>query len=329
MGKSDSEPPARPGSKACGEYLGDRFWLEKPRSHVTRSLRRGVLAVTQIKSDLPTPEPSQSIGYDEAYLVGLMVSDVPNNQLWQEGRAARPNSLKAGSTALFDLRRDPINYTQTAHYSLHFYLPRTVLIELAEQAGQRFDGELCYDFAIGYDDPVIRHLGAALLPALERGETLDGLLLDHILYAVGAHVIQQYGDMGPTKSPARGGLTRWQEKRVKQLMSANLGSNVSLKRLADECGLSVTYFARAFRQSTRTSPHRWLQQRRIEKAITMLSSKQLPLADVAIECGFADQSHFTRVFTKHVGVAPGQWRREQNTGAPPPTRAGGRDSGAS
>lgn len=310
MGKSSCEFPVRPLPRAYGEYLGDRFWLEKAKSHVTRSLKRGVLAVTQIKSDLATPEPSQSIAYDEAYLVGLMVCDVPNNQLWQDGRAAKPHSLAAGSTALFDLRRDPINYTQGAHHSLHFYLPRAVLIEVAAQGGQRFDGELRYDFAVGYEDPVIRHLGAALLPGLERDETLDGLFLDHILYAVAAHVIKTYADPAPTKIPERGGLTRWQERRVKELMTANLGSDVSLKTLAEACGLSVTYFARAFRQSTQTSPHRWLQERRIEKAMDRLALSEVSLADVAIECGFADQSHFTRVFAKHVGVAPGQWRRE-------------------
>ena len=56
---------------AYGEGLASRFWLEKAESHVTRSLKRGILAVTEIKSTLPTPEPSQSLGYDEAYLVGL------------------------------------------------------------------------------------------------------------------------------------------------------------------------------------------------------------------------------------------------------------------
>lgn len=307
---------SRRSSQAHGDYLGDRFWLEKPRSHVTRSLKRGVLAVTQIRSDLPTPEPSQSIPYDEAYLAGLMIWDSPDNQLWQDGHAARAHTMPSGSTALFDLRRDPINFTRTAHHSLHFYLPRVALMEIAEQGGVRFDGELCYDFAVGYDDPVIRDLGAALLPSLERNDPLDGLVLDHILYAAATHMVQRYGNIGSAKIAAGGTLTRWQERRAKELMAANLGSNISLKMLADECGLSVTHFARAFRRATERSPHHWLQERRIEKAAKMLSNRNIALADVAIACGFADQSHFTKVFTKHMGVAPGQWRRQQ---PPPPS----------
>ena len=83
-----------------------------------------------------------------------------------------------------------------------------------------------------------------------------------------------------------------------------------LVQLAEECGLSVAHFARAFRQSLKTSPHRWLLERRIERAMAMLSREQASLADIALACGFSDQSHFTRVFAKHAGVSPGQWRRE-------------------
>lgn len=294
---------------AHGEYLADRFWLPKPKTHVMRSLKRGVLAVTQIKSDLPTPEPSQSIGYDEAYLVGLMVDDVPDHQLWQDGRPARTESFRSGEMALFDLRRDPVNYTRTAHHSLHFYLPRAALVELAEQSGLSFGGELRYRFAAGYDDPVVRHLGLALLPALEDGGAIGGLFLDHVLHAVAAHVLGRYGEMGHPARRARGGLTPSQLRRALELMRACLGSDISLTQLAAECELSVPHFARAFRQSTGTSPHRWLQEKRIEQAQRLLRSGDMALTRIAADCGFADQSHFTRVFSRHVGASPGRWRK--------------------
>jgi AraC-like DNA-binding protein len=92
-------------------------------------------------------------------------------------------------------------------------------------------------------------------------------------------------------------------------MSASIGSDLSLRALADECGLSVSHFARAFRQSTGTSPHQWIVERRIEQATAKLAGGEASLAEIAVECGFADQSHFTRVFAKHVGSSPGQWRR--------------------
>jgi AraC-like DNA-binding protein len=269
-----------------------------------------VLAVTQIRSDLPTPEPSQSIGYDEAYLVGLMVGDVPDHELWQDGRPVRTEPFRAGDTALFDLRRDPINLTRTGHHSLHFYLPRAALGELAEQSGARFSGELAYRFASGHDDPVMRHLGAALLPALEAGGPINGLFLDHILHAVGAHVLERYGEVRATGSGhAAGGLAPLQLRRAQELMRANLSADVSLTQLADECGLSAPHFARAFRQSTGLSAYRWLLQERIEQAKALLARGDQPLSGIALECGFADQSHFTRTFRRYAGVSPGRWRR--------------------
>jgi len=213
--------PGQGAAGAYGEHLADRFWLERPVAYVTRSLSRGPLAVTQIRSDFPTPEPSRSIGYDEAYLIGLMVADVPDHQLWQDGRAVRTEAFQGGNTALYDLRRDPVSFTRTAHHSLHFYMPRGTLRELAERAGARFDGELRFRFAVAGDDPVIRMLGAALLPALERGGALSGLFLDHILYAAAVHVLDRYGELGPLYST--GGLTPAQVRRATGMMDAALG----------------------------------------------------------------------------------------------------------
>ena len=109
----------------------------------------------------------------------------------------------------------------------------------------------------------------------------------------------------------RGVLAAWQERRVRELMSANLQGNVSTRDLARECSLSVGHFARAFRCSTGLSPHQWLLQRRIDKANALLRDARLSLAEIALACGFADQSHFTKAYTRLRGISPGAWRRQQ------------------
>ena len=96
-------------------------------------------------------------------------------------------------------------------------------------------------------------------------------------------------------------------------MSESLNEDIPLRRLANECGLSVRHFARAFRQSTGYSPHRWLLKHRVYHARELLSNRALSLPDVAFSCGFADQSHFTRVFSAMIGVSPGAWRRANGT----------------
>jgi AraC-like DNA-binding protein len=111
--------------------------------------------------------------------------------------------------------------------------------------------------------------------------------------------------------PIHGGLAPWQERRAKELLSANLDGNVSLTEVARECGLSISHFSRAFRQSTGMAPHRWLIQRRVEAAKELLrDASSLTLLDIALRCGFANQSHFTRTFAGVVGSSPGSWRRQ-------------------
>jgi methylphosphotriester-DNA--protein-cysteine methyltransferase len=68
--------------------------------------------------------------------------------------------------------------------------------------------------------------------------------------------------------------------------------------------------ARAFRQSVGMPPHQWLMQHRVDPARALLLSSPLALSDIALACGFAGQSHFTRAFTRRVGTSPGAWRRQ-------------------
>jgi transcriptional regulator GlxA family with amidase domain len=122
----------------------------------------------------------------------------------------------------------------------------------------------------------------------------------------------------------RGGLAAWQVRRAKELIDANLDGQLPLSHIAEACGLSTRHFARAFRQSTGVPPHRWLLSRRIDHAKGLMRDPAMSLAKVALACGFADQSHFTRMFTTLMGLSPGLWRRMQSR--EPPLDQAGNDS---
>jgi AraC family transcriptional regulator len=163
--------------------------------------------------------------------------------------------------------------------------------------------------AAAVNDATIAGLGGTVLPALSHPQQANRLFVDHISLAVGVHVASTYGGMRPVSGPVRGGLAPWQERRAKEILSANLDGSVPLKEVARECRLSVSHFSRAFRRSMGVAPHNWLLMRRVEVAKEQLRDRRLSLSDVALACGFADQSHLTRVFTGIVGVSPGAWRR--------------------
>ena len=88
-------------------------------------------------------------------------------------------------------------------------------------------------------------------------------------------------------------------------MEAHLGGELSIDALANEACLSPFHFARAFKAATGTAPHRYLTDRRIMRARTLISEGLLPLAEIADVCGFSSQAHFTRWFKRIVGVTPG------------------------
>jgi AraC-like DNA-binding protein len=109
---------------------------------------------------------------------------------------------------------------------------------------------------------------------------------------------------------ARGsdGLAPWQVRVACQLLSDPLDTEVELSTVAAECALSLPNFCRRFRASMGRGPARWRIAARVERAKERLCDGQSSLVEIALALGFCDQSHFTRVFSKEVGISPGRWR---------------------
>jgi transcriptional regulator GlxA family with amidase domain len=97
------------------------------------------------------------------------------------------------------------------------------------------------------------------------------------------------------------------------LIEDSLVSRSSLVQIANDCGLSPSYFAQAFKVSTGLSPYQWLARRRIDKATELLVGSKMPLSEVATRCGFVDQAHFSKAFRKAKGVPPSVWKRDSHT----------------
>jgi AraC-like DNA-binding protein len=108
---------------------------------------------------------------------------------------------------------------------------------------------------------------------------------------------------------ARGGLAPGALRRVREYIQNNMAERIELDDLAAIAGLSICHFSRAFKQSMGLPPHRYVVERRIEAAARSISDTQRPLAEIALEVGFADQSHFTRVFARVMGATPREYRR--------------------
>lgn len=177
---------------------------------------------------------------------------------------------------------------------------------IEERDGPRVRGLAC---VTGVKDEVLANLAWALTPALARPAEASLLFVDQMSVAMGTYLVEKYGGASAMEARTNRILSHSQEARAKDMLRSKIDGSISIAEIADACNLSRSYFIHAFRETTGQTPHQWLITQRLERARALLTDFERSLADVACACGFADQSHFTRVFTRCVGTPPGNWRR--------------------
>lgn len=288
--------------------IADSLNLQRaPVLHTSAGCKSGLafLELASGRDDVGTTEPIR----DDAFLIALQLQACPDFDLYADGRLIRPRDFEAGTVAIFDLRTNLAMDRRDPFHAVDLYIPRKSLDALAEDASSPVIDELRHEPGKAIRDPVARHLLLSIRPALAAPGQASELFVDHLAMALATHIAHTYGGMRARCDAKIGTLARWQERRAKELLAANLTGGITLADLAQACELSIRHFTRAFRASTGMSPHGWLLQLRIDKAKGLLIGTPRTLADVAFECGFADQSHFTRVFQRLVGLSPGAWQR--------------------
>lgn len=225
-----------------------------------------------------------------------------------DGHHKRKPASEPGALALYDMRRSWCADIRDPFDTLQVFLPIASFQEFALERRSSF-----VDFRFEIQelryDAVMLHLTQAMLPALEKPQEVSSLYLDSMFLAVRDHIAVTYGAF--TKMPAgkRSGLTPRQLRHALEYIEANLSEDVTLSDLADASSTSVSSLTRGFKTSLGVSPHRWLLNRRIALAQRLIYESVAQLNEVAVSCGFADQSHLTRVFMRNVGSSPTAWRR--------------------
>ena len=296
-------------SRNFGETLGQRLHAEHRPVLLARALPQTDVAIAEVRSETPTGQRSDPLPGADTFVVAVQLRDFPVHEWWEDGRRAPITALNAGQTTLYDLKRDPRFLINNPFHSIHVELPRALLDAMADESGARRLSNLEYVPGAGIDDPILMHLALALRPVFSHAEQASRLFVDYIARAIATHVVATYGGVSEPRVRAGGGLAPWQVRRAAELVDAHLDGNLTMVQLAHHCGLSTSYFTRAFKKTTGVTPHRWLMQKRVERAVRLLSESAMPLADVALACGFANQSHFTRVFATAIGCPPREWRR--------------------
>ena len=294
---------------AYGERMTGYLHLTEPPIHATLGFGRSELAVTRLHaphgfSDLTSPIPSQ-----KAFSIHLHLRANRGGRLWLSGKLVPTGKRPSGGVTILDLEQEPIAFFPNPIDVVQFYIPRIALDEFAYENRTAIVNTLSWPHC--EMDTSLKHLGMTVLSSLQRSKPAPRIFLDYISQAILAHATYVYGGTIGSPSPVLGQLAPWQARRAKEFLNGNLCGDVSLASVAAECNLSVSHFAHAFRRTFGRPPHRWLMEHRIDAVKHLLLTSRLTLAELASECGFADQSALNRSFKRVLGESPGEWRKSR------------------
>jgi AraC family transcriptional regulator len=192
---------------------------------------------------------------------------------------------------------------------VHVYLTHEELAATCKQMYERDVQDVELRDEVKADDPAIHRTAMLIAQEAAHGGAGSSLLVESLSCQLAVHILRRHADVLFRESHSHNGLTFRQERVVRDYIHEHLSENITLDDLASSVALSRYHFARRFRVSTGTTPHDYVLQQRVARAQTLLTRTNYPLLDIAVTCGFADQSHFNRVFKKHIGVPPGHYRK--------------------
>jgi AraC family transcriptional regulator len=106
-------------------------------------------------------------------------------------------------------------------------------------------------------------------------------------------------------------LPAWKMARVMSFVDENINRSIRIEEMAMIARLSGSHFSRAFRSTAGEPPSAFVIRRRVERAEQLILLTDKSLAEIALDCGMADQAHLTKLFRRSHGISPGKWRKLQ------------------
>lgn len=163
--------------------------------------------------------------------------------------------------------------------------------------------------ALGFRDPQLSALLRLMADEVRGGSTHGELYATSLSLGLASYLFTHHARGGPAAARERGGLSRGQRECVIEYVHEHLAEKIELADLAALAGVSRFHFLRLFKNSFGVTPHRFVQDRRIEAARHLLEQTRMPLAQIATASGFSSQSHLTSAMRQATGQSPGRWRR--------------------
>lgn len=268
------------------------------------------------RSHLAGDLPTFFLKYSEVALLVRGATTVTRQAgaMYQRTPAAR-GAIWIGQAGL---REDFVNFSCDVDEMLHIYLPeRPFAILDADDDLQKFSSaSLRYE--AGFYDPLLEQIAEVILSELRMQTSCGGLLINSLSTSLVMRLLNSHSNLLPEPidiSLARKGLDRRRLQRVQAFIEAHLEEDMTVTALASTACLSRFHFARAFKAATGKAPHKYIGDRRLDLAKSLLARDDRSLADIAATCRFSSQANFNRAFRRATGLPPGQYRAVRGSAA--------------
>ena len=297
--------PTQGGDQATGECMASRLDLPDRRPLSTASLKTAQVSVTRLSVAPAAADRAETVARmppERSWIVSQPLDGLRHDEICKLGGLRLASSVWLGKTSCSQTEEALQPLASHDHDCLHYHIPQLALREIAGTEDFPVLDGLAADRP--KVDPTAAAIGGSLLPAFANPETSSQAFVDHILIAFCAHLLAHYATKPGVAAGDRGEISGWQVRQAIEQLSADLARDVSLAEVAAVCGMPIATFTRGFRRTVGISPYRWRQRHRLETARQMLVEIDRPIAAIAYECGFADQSHFTHAFRAAFGTTP-------------------------
>jgi AraC family transcriptional regulator len=191
--------------------------------------------------------------------------------------------------------------TESPTIKLSMYLSPFMMHSIAEAMGINADRAVVPP-QLHVRDPRIEHLGWAIKAELESSEPLGRLYGESLGLALASHLLRAYA---PADGPHWGGrLSHRRLQRVVEYIRDHIANELSLAELAELAEMSPSHFKVVFRRTTGVPVHQYVIRARVEYASDLIARGRLPLSQIALQAGFANQSHMSRCIKRLTGRTP-------------------------
>lgn len=240
------------------------------------------------------------------HIIGVQLKDVLGSER-RFGNIHKHEDRRLGEIALVPANVPHWSYSGEDTKLLILALNPTFVSHIAYESVDPDKVELVPQFS--QPDPLIYGIGLALKAELESGEADNQLFIDSLKNSLCIHLLRKYSSRQHSINEQSHEISKASFRKVLEYIHTHLHTHINLATLAELVGMSQCYFCDMFKRSLGVSPYQYVLQQRVERAKELLRQQDVPIVDVALECGFVNQSHFTKQFRKLTGVTPSKYRQ--------------------